>query len=361
MSESTSVPQNDGPSAAAPPSIWFKVNLIGLLVLIPLATILFQRHFRLYFTGIVLVGGLFTAWALVRLLWSVFEKATDFNGWDYSRRKLSFSGTTRLLVVAALALAFLWPTTASLYFENSGGKASAYKMEVLRSDTGQPYVDPFSISASTPVAGRPRLLQFGAVKLTCRIVEPAGYDSTDCSIAPGRSTRLEVPGGFPEKEFHLLRLVPAASFYRQLPRGDQTERSNFDLEVSVARKGKASASKALRWPDYRRQTLNVLPMDQGEQSAVRRLEEDPERYRQYLLTTFLAKGIQEDAAKKTAAVLAVSRKEWPVAYVRAGDRISISIVRLSVPGEDPPQVEARSIVTHVVTAESVQTVWLAIN
>ena len=35
-----------------PRPVWFWVNLGALLILIPLGTILFQRHLRLYFTSI---------------------------------------------------------------------------------------------------------------------------------------------------------------------------------------------------------------------------------------------------------------------------------------------------------------------
>ena len=181
------------------------------------------------------MGGVFTVWALVRLLWGIFEKASQFDAWDWSRRYLSSPGASRLLLVAALFLTFLWFTTTSLYFEASGGAADSYQVEVIEPASGQYYMNPAFISSANSIGGAPRLLQFYKRSLQCRIVKPVGYDPVDCGLAPGEHKLLLVPRDFPERESHLLRLVPSGSLYRKLPKREESGSSNYSIELILYR------------------------------------------------------------------------------------------------------------------------------
>jgi hypothetical protein len=337
---------------------WFWVNLAALLVLIPLATIFFQRHLNLYFTGIVLVGGVFTAWALVRLLWVIVEKATRFDGEDYSLRQLSSPGSTRLLIVAGIVLAALWFTTSSLYFEAAGSGGREFEIEIVDPTTGQQFMKPVVLNPSAAVAGAPRFLQFHETKLRCRITKPVGYEPHDCSVRPGQSRRFNVPASFSETEIHLVRLVPTAPLYRFLPvaSGPGPGSSNYRVEIEVRRAGTLQVIPKQTWPALRRETVYVMPTDSDKQELTKGLEDEKE-YRETLLTRMRAAHISEPGAQEIAAVLSSSRGDWPVAHLRKGDEISIEVITLP----DPDNItagETRSTAVHVVTAEKVQTIWL---
>ena len=337
---------------------WFWVNLVALLVLVPLATIFFQRHLNLYFTGIVLVGGVFTAWALVRLLWVIVERATQFDGEDYSLRQLSSPGTTRLLIVAGIVLTALWFTTSSLYFEAAGSGGREFEIEIVDSTTGQQFMKPVVLNPSAAVAGAPRFLQFHETNLRCRITKPVGYEPHDCSVRPGQSRRYDVPASFNETEIHLVRLVPTAPLYRFLPiaSGPGSGSSNYRVEIDVRRAGASEAGAKHTWPVLRRETVYVVPTDSDKQGLIKGLEDEKE-YRETLLTRMRADHINESGAQEISAVLSSTRSDWPVAYLRKGDKISIDVISLP----DPDNVtagETRSTADHVVTAEKVQTIWL---
>ena len=338
---------------------WFWANLLTLLVLVPVATIFFQRHLNLYFTGIVLIGGVFTAWALVRLLWVIVEKATKFDGEDFSRRHLSSPGTTRLLIVAGIVLACLWFTTSSLYFETAGNAGREFEIEVVNQNTSQLYMKPVVVNPSTAVAGAPRFLQFDKAELQCRIVKPVGYEPQNCSVRPGESRHFDVPSGFVETEVHLVRLVPTAPLYRFLPSvasDPDVNASNYKLEIEVHRGGSAQVVAQPRWPALRRETLYVVPTDIDKKELTEGLE-DKEDYREELLTRMRADHMNEVSAQEIAAILVSNRNDWPVTYLRKGDEISIDIVGPPDP-DDSTAAETRSTVRHVVTAEKVQTIWL---
>jgi hypothetical protein len=341
-----------------PRPLWFWLNLGALLILIPLGTILFQRHLKPYFTSIVLLGGVFTVWALVRLLWGIFEKASQFDAWDWSRRYLSSPGASRLLLVAALLLGFLWFTTTSLYFEASGGTASSYRVEVIEPASGRYFMDPVSISSTNSIGGAPRLLQFSKRSLQCRIVEPVGYDPVNFRLAPGEHKRLLVPREFPEKESHLLRLVPSGSLYRRLPEHEEPGSSNYAIELILDQRTPGQLPVSKRWDNLRRETVNVIPVTDAEQQFVKRLD-NKQDYQDSLLTAFRAKGLAEEFGKQTAAVLVSHISDWPIAYLRKGDKISITIMKNPLPGDEATGAPLRSTKSYEVTAEKVQTIWLS--
>ena len=304
------------------------------------------------------MGGVFTLWALVRLLWGIFEKASKFDAWDWSRRYLSSPGASRLLLVAALLLAFLWFTTTSLYFEASGGTADSYQVEVIEPASGRYYINPVSISSANSIGGAPRLLQFDKRSLQCRIVEPVGYDPVDCGLAPGEHKRLLVPRDFSERESHLLRLVPSGSLYRKIPKHEESGPSNYSIELILDPHTPGQPTVSKRWDNLRRETVNVIPVSDAEQALVKRLD-NRQDYQRSLLTAFEEKGFTEEAGKQTAAVLVSNISDWPIAYLRKGDKISITIVKNPLPEEEAAGAPLRWTTSYEVTADKVQTLWLS--
>jgi hypothetical protein len=344
------------PASPARRSTWFWVNLVALLVLIPCATVLFQRHFKTYFTEIVLFGGVFTAWMLVRLLWSIAEKALKVNTDDFSQRMLSSAGTTRMLLVAGIAVLFLWNTTASLYLDAAGADET-YTVQVFDPKTRNLYMSPTEMNAGAPVAGTPWFMQFRTVPLRCRIMKPVGYETTDCSLVPGESRRVSVPHGFSPLEAHLVRLIPSAPMFRMLAPADDPEAPGLYANVTVSRPNvRQPIASAMRVP-LRRETLYLVPKDPAEKAIVRQLEQNPD-LRRVIESKLIQGGTDPVAARQTVEVLSDHAQECPLALLRKGDVITIEIIRAS---ETEGADVRRGTVTHKVTADKLQTVWLSIT
>ena len=338
---------------SAPMDRWFIINLAVFIVLAVVSTALFTQHFESYFTQVVLVGGVFTAWALIRLVWSLFLYGTDFEAQDFSRRLLASPGMTRLLILAAVFIGFLWFTTASIYFEFTGDAADGYDVQIVHAASQQDYGEPFSSTSHEPLNGVFRVLQFRPIPLRCQIIEPIGFEPIDCPLERGRSLRLRVPLDFPSKEYHLLRLMPAPALYRRLPPVEQESRSAFDLEVVVLRDGMELARA--RRDDLRKQTIDLLPPDVEERSLVSRLA-DRAAHKDSVMTRFLADEIPVETAEQSASMLVLATDTWPLAHVRKGDRLRITVSRPNPTGD--PALDAPSSMDYDVTESQVQNVWI---
>jgi hypothetical protein len=342
------------PKKSAPLDRWFIGNLATFIVLAVLSTAWFTLHFQAYFTQVVLVGGVFTAWALVRLVWSLVLHGTDFEAKDFSRRLLSSPGMTRLLILATALMVFLWFTTASLYFEFAGEGADDYQVQVVHVDSRQNYGEPFESSARQPLNGIFRLLQFRPIQLRCEIIKPIGREPENCSLLRGKSVHLKVPTDFTPKEYHLLRLMSAGRLYRRLPQVGDPEPSSFSLEVVVTRDGEELAH-GIR-DELRKQTLNLLPPDTEARSFVAALA-DAGEHEAEVRTRFHADGASE-TAEQAAAILTTNVAEWNLAELRAGDRLVVTLVKRVQNSETEPVVETRSTIDYEVTDLQVQTIWI---
>ena len=337
-------PTPPAPAQARP--VWFWVNLVALLVVVPWATVLFQRHFKAYVTEIVLFGGFFTAWMLIRLLWGIVEKALKVDTNDFSQRLLSSPGTTRLLLLAALALAFLWNTTASLYLDAAGADDKQYTVQVIDPATKTQFMQPALVDASHPVAGVPWFKQFRTVPLRCRIVSPVGYETADCSLVPGQSKRIQVPQGFNPLEVHLVMLVPSAGLYRELTDADDAAPPDVHAKVTVTR-ARTTQKIATRVP-LRRETVYLVPTNADEKSLVLALEQKTD-LRNGIFNQLIETGTGEGAAQQTALALSGHTKAWPLMLLRKGDVITV---------ETEDAAGRQATVTHQVTADKLQTIWL---
>jgi len=343
---------SDGKPEAKRHDRWFWGNLIACLFLAPFATYWFQTHVQLYFSEIVVVGGVFTLWAILRLVWGIYERATELKVWDLSRRLLSSSGTTRLIIVGAILLLVLWRTTSSIYLEFHGAKPgqNEYVIHVVNKADGRPYLDPVTISSTHPLTGRP-ILWSGSRDLECRIVAPIGYLPKACPLRPGTSTRIRIPDDFPEKEYHLVRLVPGKRLYKELPKETDEPVVHYDLELTTE-------TKKTLLEDYRRQTVYVGAED-AEMGLVKSMEDQP-AYQQFLTTQFRAGRMDPIKAEEMAAVLSTSARNWPGTYLKSGDRVTVKIIWRGAPvdGKEPTEVLSELTTTYTVTGDKVQTIWI---
>jgi hypothetical protein len=343
---------SDGKPEATRHDRWFWGNLIACLFLAPFATYWFQTHVQLYFSEIVVVGGVFTLWAVLRLVWGICEGATEVKAWDLSRRLLSSSGTTRLIIVGAVLLLVLWRTTSSIYLEFHGAKAgeNEYVIHVVNKADGRPYLDPVTISSAHPLTGRP-VLWSRPRDLECRIVAPIGYLPAACPLRPGTSTRIRIPDDFPEKEYHLVRLVPGKKLYKELPKETDEPVVHYDLELTAG-------TKKILLKDLRLQTVYVGAED-AEMGLVRSMENQV-AYQQFLMTRFRATGLDPNAVERMAAVLSTTTRDWPGTYLKSGDRVTVRIIQRELPtdGKEPTEALTDFTTTYTVTGDKVQTIWI---
>jgi len=327
---------------------WFAFNVALLCVLAPWATYWFQRHLQLYFTEIVIVGGVFTLWAFARAVWSMFERATQFDAIGYSRRFLSAPDLTIVLVVSALALGALWFTTASIYVQYEGQPGEGeYTVQVVRKSDGSPLIDAVPINAGNPVVGRPVLWQRARTDFECRILRPARYRVLDCAIEPGESTRIKVPSSFTERAYHLLRLVPSGSLYRDLAPIDQTPLVRRDLELRLG-------SDVRVLDDLRREIVYTGAADNEMSIAMQ--HERPVMLEPQLYAHMLAKHNDEDSARLATSILTSRTRVWPTFYLAAGDVIELT-VKVRAANGDTLEPAADVPFRYAITNDEVQTVW----
>jgi hypothetical protein len=337
----------------APPSRrWFWINLVLLLVLSAAGTWWFTQHLEPFFTEIVLVGGSLTLWAFLRLLWDVIEKATGAHPVEHSRPWLASPALTRLLVVAAIVLAVLWPSTTSMYFEygGSGAGESDYDVEVTRTADKTRFMPPLKISSTSKVEGRPFFWQHALLPLQCRIVKPAGFDPVDCSLRGARSVRLKVPGSFAAQELHLLRLVPAGRTFIELPLPSDSSATRYQMTIDVD-------GQQLVLDDLRKQTVYVGGA--GERMASVLELESAAEYGAFLARSLRAAKLDEDSAAQAASLLSTHTRAWDALQLKAGQTLGIA-VRWSRNEGGTPQggVMPGFPIHYTVTSDKVQTVWL---
>jgi hypothetical protein len=338
------------PPTPMPNTRWFWINLIVICAFAPLATYWFQQHLQLYFTEIVVIGGAFTIWGLVRLIWGLFEKSTQIDAWAESRQLLGSSAVTRLLVVALCLFTVLWATTGSLYLQLEGGGSGEYQVEVVRKTDGSPFVPPTALTAGHAVVGMPSFWQRQKLALQCRIVKPVEFEPRDCDIAPGTSTRVAVPGDFKPKEFHLLRLVPRGALYRTLPQDTDTPVTRYNLVVE-------RGADRVHLPDLRRQSV-LMGATAEEMPLVLSLQPS-DQYEHFLDTRLRAAGQDPDSASLSAAILSSSLRTLPGLYVKSGDELTIKVQWTHTEQGQTRSGMVQDFPVHYrVTADKVQTLWL---
>ena len=330
----------------------FWTNLVLLLCLAPFATYWFQRHLEFYFTEIVLIGGGITVWVFLRLVYGLLQKLGKVDPIDLSRRFLASPEATLILSAAAIGLLLLWFTTTSLYFQFEGGSGGdrEYVVQVTRSTDGFPYIPDATVGPAIRVAGQARLLRGESVSLTCTIVKPLRFEPLPCPVKIGLSKRVRVPADFKAKTYHLLRIVPAPSLYRELPRDTDVPETRYSLHVAID-------GQTLIFDDLRKQTL--YSGGRGSDMALVLGLEDQQGYERFLGTSLRAAGLDEPSSTKIAAVLALRTKTWDALDAREGQKLQFSLRHT---WKEDGTLRTRAVdgfpVDYTVTADKVQTIWL---
>jgi hypothetical protein len=264
---------------------------------------------------------------------------------------LALPDITGALIVAVVVLAILWFRTASIYvtYEGAPGEGE-YLVEVVRKSDRSPIVPAVSLTAANPVAGRPFLWQRQANELECRILRPVKYEMLPCTLAPGHSTRIAVPGSFAPREFHLVRIVPSKMLYHELAAVDERPQSRYDLELE--RQGKVATLT-----DLRRETI-YTGTAAGEMPIIMELE-SPGTLEHHLHNRLLAKGNDPDSAAMATAILSSAIRRWPTFYLRTGDQLTVTVRVTHAEGRSQASTVFEGFpIKYTVTGDKVQTVWL---
>jgi hypothetical protein len=336
------------PPARAPHPRWFWINVGILAVLAPWATYWFQQHLKLYFTGIVVIGGAFSIWVLLQAMWAMVRKTAQVDAWEHSRKLLALPDVTVVLVTAAVVLLVLWRFTASLYITYQGAAGEGeYLVDVVRQPESSPMIPPSPLTAGSAVLGRPFFWQMEPARLVCRILRPARYEALPCDLKPGSPTRVLVPESFTPREFHLLRIVPADRLYPQLPTVYDMPVSRYELEIEAGGQKQVLS-------DMRRQTI-YTGAGEDEMPMVLALEQ-PGALESYLKSSLIARANDEQAVEKMTALLSMAPRIWPALYLRSGDMVSLSVSVTNQDGER--KVLDGFPVQYQVNAGKVQTIWL---
>ena len=344
------------PAGPTPPtdklSAWFWPNLVLLALLAPFATWWFQQHLELYFTEIVLIGGGLSLWAALRVAYGFIEKVGKVDPAALSRRALGSPEATLLLAVAIVAMAALWQTTNSFYFEYAGGAAGdkEFALQVSRVPDGTPFMPDAIVGPASKVAGQAFPFKGEKAELVCRIVKPLRYEPLPCSIDGTEAKRIKVPGSFTAKAFHLLRIVPAPVLFADLPASADQVDYRYQLDVTTG-----GATYTL--PDLRKQT--VFAGAKGADMPLVLALQDRQEYEQYLGSSLRAMGGNADSSIRTAAVLVLRAKVWDAFEAKTGQRLRFSLKFIE---KRDGQVHASEVegfpLDYTVSADKVQTIWL---
>jgi hypothetical protein len=339
---------SDAPETRPKRPWFFWMNLVGACVLAFLATLWFKDHLQRLFTEVVLIGGAFTLWAALRFVWDIVAGATEADVEDFVRRLLSTTEATRLLIVGAAALALVWGTTGSLYFELDANAAGATGAVIsVRELDGTRARRDIKLTSEAPLAGG---ATFWAPtrKWLCHVVAPVGYDPEPCELRPRSATTLRFPGSFDRTETHLLRFVPGRSLFSDLPRPGNTGVTPFRLVVS------AGDVQVLEVPDLR---LGVVSTGAATAAEVQRLAalEDREQFAKELREHYLAQQMPSESADQAVASLLETADDRAARRFKQGERLLVRLER--VPANEPPRIVVPDFEV-VVDGSSAQTIWL---
>lgn len=363
-------PEASAPGAPAPAQPKKKngtyfANLAALVIACAAAVAFFRIHLEPYFDQVALVGGTVSFWALLKMGWTAFEKSSKTDAWDLSRRLISSTELSRVLLATIAALAALWFTTGSQYFEYDGPGAtgSSFTVHVLKDDAANhalPVAERKSFAADavlTPnerLQGRGFFWRLSATPLLC-MLEKKGvpYEPRDCSIRPGSSTRTKVPGDFRLKNVHLIRIIPSIPAFTMLPNAESEKQSTF-YRLTLKTDGQMQ-----QVDDLRRGVL-LLGGKADEMDELRAMQSDDE-LKSTIRSALLAKGIQAASAEQTTAILA--RNQQPRSLrLDQGQKLTLLLEQVVVDGghESVAPVTGYPF-SVVITSEKVQSVWLPGN
>ncbi len=209
----------------------YHLNLVLLVVLVVLLTIWIHLHVYQYVAQAFLVGGTLSLWGLWKIVQSLIKKG----GVEFKLSTVIENPAVReFLVFGILVTLVLYATTSSIYveFEGAGRGETQFKVDVLHN--GNPYVETLDVTSYDRVAGRPFFLRLAFLDLRIEVVEPRGYRPVSRKLKPWSSLRLRVPSDFDRKRYHVIRLVPGAAFFNQLPRAEDEPSVFYYLEIRAA-------------------------------------------------------------------------------------------------------------------------------
>jgi len=353
------------PAPAPKPALAYWANLLLLVALCLGTSLWFGTHLQPYADQVVILGGGVSLWALLRLGWTVVEKSTRADAWEFSRRFLSSTELSLVLVAGVVVVAVLCATTGSQYFEYDGPPTADARLVVraVRDDATDRKL-PLAQRASFPGGaalgpddrerGRVFLWQLSETPLVC-LLEKKGvpYEPRDCSVRPRHSTRLKVPGDFRLKSSHLVELIPSLEAFTQLPGKDAAPQAELSYRLRVLVNG-----KPVRAVEDLRKGIVFIGGALEEMAELRAMEPEAE-LRARAVSQYVARGVDPAQAEGPVAELVQNPTELATPHLEQGDKLTITVERIAgAPGATAAAPVDGYPLTVLVNDQKVQSIWL---
>ena len=298
------------PEPPSPPPDHSTRNLALFAVLMVGATVWFSLHLEPWLGEVLVVAGPLTVWAL----WKLLQSWLDWGGLGSraeagTKKLLARPAATEPLIVALGVMTLLFLTTSSIYLDGKG----ELEVEVLAD--GRPFLAaPLKVGEGRQVAGRPFFGRLSREKLQFVLKSPL-YEPLNRDFWPWQRLRLEVPGDFELKRFHLLLLVPGMRLLEVLPAVEATQAQRFYLEIEAG-------GKTTRLDDLKFQTVSTgAPAGDLERLA----ESQPdESVRDELNRYLAAEEVPPDVREPFLNAWARGRPA-PTPRLREGDKVKFSV------------------------------------
>ncbi len=295
-----------------------RINLVLFVALTGLAVTWFHRHFHLYVTQILVIGGSLSLWGLWQLLLSAWQQGgtQDSEGW-FGRLLDSPRGTGHL-AFGLMLFTLLSLATSSVYLIHQGAAAGEEKFEVEVRHQGNRYLPKTTLFSYDRVAGRPMPLELvWKRELEFKITSPPGFRPLSRTIYPWTSLHLKVPADFQREQ--LVSLIPSLSLYPQLPAIENRPTVQYDLTLHIGQ-------RRVSIPDLRRQIVHTGS------AQLERLQRLHSKDTKEALRKAIAEQAQvhnmkpEDQNDILRILLLEEQAHWELLELNAGDRLHIRIV-----------------------------------
>lgn len=198
-------------------SLRYRLNLLLFLILTILLMIWFYRHFYLYVTQSLIIGGGLTLLGVVKIIQSLLKWGAKEDTETLATRILGKRRSSIYLLSGLVLVAILFLTTSSIYLKYKGVPSSKPEFEIQILRDNKPYMKKLKLRDDDRISGQPFFFRFNSPKLVFKIIKPPGYEDKKERFWPWKSLHFDVPKDFKLKESHILCLIPGNWLYHLLP------------------------------------------------------------------------------------------------------------------------------------------------
>jgi hypothetical protein len=237
------------PTLATVPKRRFWVNLVLCVLLVTSMGFWFLWHLQPWFAR-ALLGGIVLV--IVPLIYGTFTLLAGEEMKAFPAKVLGARWARRVIIILFIASVGLHFLTSSIYVEYAGASADTKDctVEILNAASGQRFIEPITATSENKFAGRPFFFRIFPTELRFKLTDPPGHQQKIEKLRLAKRILLRAPADFPEKHFHILRVVFGPLLWSNLAEPDDAASTYYDLQMSIG-------GKEMRIDDVRRQTINV--------------------------------------------------------------------------------------------------------